>query len=160
MQINIRRRKGLPRHTSFICTYANIFDKYIWILAVSSYFHPSISHSDGPLFEMADVVEHSQLMNMVERTFPELDQKGCNNVYKNILECMTYKEHVWEFFSRMLTRKVLKLKHMLMNFLFSDPWIYSRYFDFARFKSYLWLALVLWNKIHLDCFWWSTETCL
>ena len=135
MQINIRRRKGLPRHTSFICTYANIFDKYIWIFAVSSYFHPSISHSDGPLFEMADVVEHSQLMNMVERTFPELDQKGCNNVYKNILECMTYKEHVWEFFSHMLTRKGLKLKHMLMNFLFSDPWIYSSFFLFRSFQE-------------------------
>ena len=69
---------------------------------------------------MADVVEHSQLINMVERTFPELDQKGCNNVYKNILECMTYKEHVWMYLSHILAHKVLN-ENICYEFLFSDP---------------------------------------
>ena len=43
---------------------------------------------------MADNEEHLQLFKMVQHMFPELDKKNCDFVYKTILECMAYREHV------------------------------------------------------------------
>lgn len=53
-----------------------------------------MSHAEGPVFVMAEVEEHLQLIDMVQHMFPYLDKKNCELVYKTILECMVYKEHV------------------------------------------------------------------
>ena len=43
---------------------------------------------------MADVVEHTQLINMIERAYPELNDAKCKQVYQNILKCVEKKEYV------------------------------------------------------------------
>ena len=60
-------------------------------------FFRNLSLSTAGMFGEANV--HLQLKNLVRRAYPQLDQKGCDTVYENILECVKYKEHVWTFFN-------------------------------------------------------------
>ena len=57
-------------------------------------FFSSISHTEGPLYEVADVKGHLQLFDMVQHMFPDFDEKNWDFVYQTIIECMAYKKHV------------------------------------------------------------------
>ncbi|XP_057301332.1 transient receptor potential cation channel subfamily M member 7-like [Hydractinia symbiolongicarpus] len=60
-------------------------------------FAQGLAQGSGPLFEMADVVEHGQLISMIEQFFPELDSTGTKAVYLNILKCVEKKEFITVF---------------------------------------------------------------
>ena len=61
---------------------------------MSYIYFSRITQGEGPLYEMADVVEHTQLVSMIQKTFPELDSEKCNEVYANVLKCVEKKEFV------------------------------------------------------------------
>ena len=44
--------------------------------------------------EMADVVEHHQLLVKIENAFPEFDEEGCLAIYENVLRCVENKRFV------------------------------------------------------------------
>ena len=46
------------------------------------------------MYDLGDVVEHTQLMKKIEKTYPDMNQEACLNVYKNILKCVEKKEYV------------------------------------------------------------------
>eukprot|EP00794_Sanderia_malayensis_P009473 gene9473-10461_t len=60
-------------------------------------FSHTISQGEGPLFDMGDVVEHKQLLNKVEQTFPEMDQSKCLEVYGDVLKCVQKKQWITIF---------------------------------------------------------------
>lgn len=64
---------------------------------ILAYAHRFISQSSGELEEMADVVEHHQLLLKIEKAFPECDEDGCLKIYANILRCVGNKRYITVF---------------------------------------------------------------
>ena len=56
--------------------------------------HRFLYFSLSELEEMADVVEHHQLLLKIEKAFPECDEDGCLKIYENILRCVGNKRYV------------------------------------------------------------------
>ena len=54
----------------------------------------SLCFSLSALDEMADVVEHHQLLLKIEKAFPECDEEGCLKIYENVLRCVGNKRYV------------------------------------------------------------------
>ena len=44
--------------------------------------------------EMADVVQHRNLLTKVEKAFPELNQERCLEIYENVIKCVGNKRYV------------------------------------------------------------------
>ena len=57
-------------------------------------FFCSISTSERQLYEVAAVAQHSKLLPLIERAYPNLDSQQLDAIYGNIVQCMNYKEHV------------------------------------------------------------------
>ena len=55
------------------------------------------------LEEMADVVEHHQLLLKIEKAFPECDEERCLKIYENVLRCVGNKRYVSGAFRRILS---------------------------------------------------------
>lgn len=64
---------------------------------VLAYAHRFISQSSGEFAEMADVVEHHQLLVKIENAFPEFDEEGCLTIYENVLRCVENKRFITVF---------------------------------------------------------------
>ncbi|XP_073244598.1 transient receptor potential cation channel subfamily M member-like 2 isoform X3 [Porites lutea] len=64
---------------------------------ILAYAHRFISQSSGALDEMADVVEHHQLLLKIEKAFPECDEEGCLKIYENVLRCVGNKRYITVF---------------------------------------------------------------
>ena len=55
----------------------------------------SISNSNKWLWDLKETVaNHACLLNLVERSYPHLDETQWNTVYENILASMAFKEQV------------------------------------------------------------------
>lgn len=44
--------------------------------------------------DMADVVEHQQLLMKIQKAFPECNEEKCLSVYHDVLKCVGNKRYV------------------------------------------------------------------
>ena len=44
--------------------------------------------------DMADVVEHQQLLMKIQKAFPECKEQKCLSVYRDVLKCVGNKRYV------------------------------------------------------------------
>lgn len=53
-----------------------------------------LTHGEGPIFEMHEVVEHNYLIQLIEKVFPEMTGKRQQEIYQNLLKCVEKREYV------------------------------------------------------------------
>ncbi|XP_066913442.1 transient receptor potential cation channel subfamily M member-like 2 isoform X2 [Clytia hemisphaerica] len=56
-----------------------------------------LTRGEGPIFEMQEVVERKNLLQMIEKVFSGMSNKKHQDIFKNLLKCVEKKEYITIF---------------------------------------------------------------
>ncbi|XP_031570501.1 transient receptor potential cation channel subfamily M member 3-like [Actinia tenebrosa] len=102
---------------------------------------------------VADVVEHRQLLHKIEKAFPGCDPKGCLALYKSVLKCVAKREYITVFsvdegaldIDKAILRALLKGQNALPKHQLSLALVWDRA-DIA--KSEIFAEDIKWKVKH------------